>query len=118
MPQEADDAFDRLFHPVEIFKIRINLYRTILKDSSKPRVARCIKDGRHSDRRQHALRHVGVHAWIVTAAFEVLLQAHLDASARREAFLKRLEHINHKLPHRLRWVPQNNWPLSAKFLGR
>src|SRR3974390_687949 len=95
MPQKPDDALDRLFHPVEIFKIRINRDHAILKDSSKPRVARCIKDGRHSDRSQHALRHVGVHAWIVTAPFEVLLQAHLDASARREAFLKGLEHISH-----------------------
>ena len=76
MPEEADDALDRLLQAVEVLEGRIDLQRAVHEDAAEPRVLGRIDELGLADRRDHALGGAGVHRRIAAASFEIFPQGH------------------------------------------
>ena len=74
VPEEADDALDRLFEAVEVLEGRIDLEGPVHEDAAEPRVLGRIDELRLADRRDHALGSAGIHRRIGPAAFQVFPQ--------------------------------------------
>src|SRR5262249_29612890 len=76
MPEEADDALDGFFEPVEILKRRVHLERAIHKYAPEPRILGGIDELRLANGGDHALRSGGVESRIGAASIEVFPQGH------------------------------------------
>ena len=71
----ADDSLDRILHAVEIRKGGVNLDRPVGEDSAQPLVGAGIDELGLADGRDHALRRGRIHALVVAARQQILLQA-------------------------------------------
>ena len=72
VPEEADDALDRVFHAVEVVERRIDLDRAVEEDPPEPRILRGVDELRLADRRDHPLGGAGIECRIRTAALKIL----------------------------------------------
>ena len=77
VPEEADNALDRLLEPIEVLERLIDLHRPIEEDAAEANVLGGVDEPRLADGGEHALGGRGVQHRIALAAIEVLLQRQL-----------------------------------------
>jgi hypothetical protein len=89
--EESDDAFDRLFHAVEVCERRISADRTVQEDTAKARVLGRVDQFRLSDGGQQSLRGVGVSHWVASTRLQIIRHRHIDFAARLVGPRKRIK---------------------------
>jgi len=77
MPEKADDAFDRLFHAVEVGESGVAFDRAIEEYAAQALVLAGIDQFRLSDRRDHSFGCGRPHARIIAAGQQIILQGDL-----------------------------------------
>src|SRR5262245_35679161 len=80
MPEEPDDALDRLFHAEEIRELGVDLDRAVHENAPETTVLAGIDHDRLADRPQQPLRGAGVVGRIVGAFAEIFVERELDVA--------------------------------------
>ena len=76
LPEEGDDALDRLLHAVEFRKGRIHADGAVHEDAPKASIFRRIHHLRLADRGKQPFMGRGIHEWVGLAPFQVLRHRH------------------------------------------
>src|SRR5262249_36062829 len=91
MPEERDDALDRLLHAVESGERRVTAYGSVQKNSAKAGVLGRVDHLRLADSCQYPFRRVGAAHRIAAAGLQIFRDRHVRLPARLERAGKGVE---------------------------